>query len=69
MTNILDFTTPRHERIKARAEAQNYALVQTAEGYELRCPFNARPQFFGADLAAVERFLANDETSTTSPRT
>ncbi len=64
MTNILDFTTPRHERIKSRAEAQNYALVQTAEGYELRCPFNARPQFFGADLAAVERFLAAESPQT-----
>ena len=60
MTNILDFTTPRLERITARAEAQNYALVQTENGYELRCPFNARPQFYGADLAAVERFLAAD---------
>ena len=61
MTNILDFTTPRLERIKARAEAQNYALVETENGYELRCPFNARPQFKGKDLAEVERFLAADE--------
>ena len=37
------------------------ALVETAEGYELRCPFNARPQFWGKDLAEVERFLASDE--------
>ena len=66
MTNILNFTTPRLERIKARAEAQNYALVETAEGYELRCPFNARPQFWGKDLAEVERFLAAEENATKS---
>ena len=65
MTNILDFTTPRLERITARAEAQNYALVETEDGYELRCPFNARPQFKGADLAAVERFLAAENDTST----
>jgi hypothetical protein len=61
MSNILDLSAARLAKVKALADAENYALVQTGEGYELRCPFNARPQFAAADLGAVERFLISGQ--------
>ncbi len=63
MTNIVDLTALRLAKLEARAEAQNYALVRAAQGWELRCPFNARPQFQATNLAEVDHFLANENTT------
>ena len=51
MGSVIDFHRLKLAKVTALAEAHDYALVETGQGYDLRCPFNGRPQVFCKDLA------------------